>query len=301
MQIYDTIPELSASAVALGFFDGLHPGHEAVIRAAVDAGECTVVLSIGDSDRKASQLLTNDDRNALMETMGAEVLAVPDFSNIQNMSGREFFERIIIEKLHAARVVCGYNFRFGYRAACNADDLAAFCADHEVECVVVPQVTVGGEEVSSRILRAHLEKGDVAGYARLLGRRYSYRAEVLSGHRLGRTLGFPTVNQQLPEYLRLPLYGVYASVVRTPDGVVRQAVTNIGVRPTVGSPVPLSETWIMDYSADLYGQQVRVELVDFIRPEQQFGSLEELKAAICSDASRAELLTKGAGMTGLSW
>lgn len=291
MLIYGAIPELPSSAVALGFFDGLHPGHEAVIRAAAKGGERTVVLSIGDSKRKASRLLTDEDRNFLLESMGADMLVIPDFSDIQNMSGEEFFKSILVGRLHARRVVCGYNFHFGHHAACNADDLAAFCAAEGVECVVIPQVRVGEEDVSSRLLRLRLDDGDVAGYASLCGRRFSYRVEVMSGHKLGRKLGFPTVNQQLPDYFRLPRYGVYASVVRTPDGIVRPAVTNIGVRPTVGSPVPLSETWIMDYSSDIYGREVRVELVEFIRPERKFQSLEELKRSIADDASRAEILT----------
>ena len=291
MLIYDTIPELSSSAVALGFFDGLHPGHEAVIRAA--QGERTVVMSIGDHQRKASRLLTDEDRNALLEQMGAHILAIPDFSAIQSMSGEEFFKNILLDRLHACKITCGYNFRFGHRAASTADDLAAMCARSGVECVVVPQVTAHGEDVSSRILRALLDEGDVKRYAGLLGRRYTYRAQVMTGQRLGRRLGFPTVNQQLPDYLHLPRYGVYASVVRTPDGLVRPAVTNIGVRPTVGSPTPLSETWIMDYSADIYGEQVRVELVEFLRPEQKFDDLSALKQAIEQNAVQAAQITNG--------
>lgn len=297
MQIYDAVPELSASAVALGFFDGLHPGHEAVIRAA--ERKPRVVMSIGDHLRKSSRLLTDDDRNTLLEGMGADMLVVPEFSAICSMSGSEFFETILMDKLHADKVVCGYNFHFGHHASCNADDLAALCADYGVECVVIPQVRVDDEEVSSSLLRARLDEGDVVGYAHLLRRRYSYRAEVLSGHRLGRKLGFPTINQQLPEYLRLPRFGVYASVVRTPDGVVRPAVTNMGVRPTVGSPTPLSETWIMDYNADIYGQQVRVELVDFIRPEQRFDDLDALRQAIEQNAEQAAQLTRGITTTDL--
>jgi len=297
MLIYDAMPELSSSAVALGFFDGLHPGHEAVIRGA--EGQCTVVLSIGDHQRKASRLLTDGDRDVLMERMGVDMLVVPEFASIQNLTGREFFRRELVEKLHARRVVCGYNFRFGHKASCGAEDLALLCAEHDVECIVIPQVRVNGEEVSSSHLRSILDEGDVAHYAGLMGRRYSYSAEVMTGQRLGRKLGFPTINQALPAYLRLPRYGVYASVVRTPDGLVRPAVTNIGVRPTVGSPMPLSETWIMNYSADIYGQQVRVELVDFIRPEQRFDSLEALKQAIEQNAEQAERITWGITQTDL--
>lgn len=293
MQIYDTIPQLSSSAVALGFFDGLHPGHEAVIRSVCGTEHTAAVLAIGSSQRMASRLLTDSDRNIILERMGVEAFSVPDFDSIREMSGPEFFEQILVSKLNAKKIACGYNFRFGYRASSTAADLEQMCASAGIECTVVPRVENRGDAVSSRRLRALLDEGNVAEYSRVLGRRYSYCLEVVSGQRLGRRLGFPTVNQNMPEYLHLPRYGVYASVVRTPDGAVRPAVTNIGVRPTVGSPLPLSETWIMDYSADIYGQLLRVELVDFIRPEQRFGSLDALKQAIEDNAEQAARLTEG--------
>ncbi len=293
MQIYNSIPELSSSAVALGFFDGLHPGHEAVIRSICSDEHTSVVLSIGSAERTASRLLTDGDRNILLEKMGVKEFAVPDFNSIKEMSGKEFFEKILQEKLHVKKVSCGFNFRFGHKASCGAADLETMCREADVECIVVPCVDAEGDVISSRRLRMLLDEGNVAEYGRLIGRRYSYCLEVVSGQRLGRRLGFPTVNQNMPEYLHLPRYGVYASIVRTPDGVIRPAVTNIGVRPTVGAPEPLSETWIMDYSADIYGQLLRVELVDFIRPEQRFGSLDALKQAIEENAEQAARLTEG--------
>jgi len=293
MQIYNAIPELESSAVALGFFDGLHPGHEAVISAACTGGHTSAVLTIGSPQRMSSRLLIDDDRDILLEKMGVQALIIPDFSDIKDMSGEEFFNRILMNRLNARKITCGYNFRFGKGASCSADELADMCMAAGVECVVVPRVETCGDTVSSGRLRALLDEGNAAEYARVLGRRYSYKLEVVSGQRLGRKLGFPTVNQNLPEYLHLPRYGVYASVVRTPDGKVRPGVTNIGVRPTVGSPQPLSETWIMDYDADIYGQHLRVELVDFIRPEQRFGSLDALKEAIEENAEQAARLTEG--------
>lgn len=296
MLIHDTIPELSSSAAALGFFDGLHPGHMAVIRAAVNSAggrHRAVVLSIGSAQRTASRLLTDEDRDFLLSDMGVDDLVVPDFETLRNMSGKEFFSRILLERLHVGGVACGYNFRFGCGAACSADSMRASCDAENIQCTVIPPVTYEGEEISSRRLRSLLDEGNAAGYARMMGRRYSYRLEVVSGHRLGRRLGFPTVNQVFPEYLHLPRYGVYASVVRTPDGTVHPAVTNIGVRPTVGSAQPLSETWIMDCDADLYGQRLRVELVDFIRPEQRFDSLDSLRGAIEQNAAQAAVMTAG--------
>jgi len=299
MQTHNTIPELSSSSAALGFFDGLHPGHEAVIRAACSDEHTGVVMSIGSAQRMASRLLLDSDRDRLLEQMGADMLIAPPFEDICTMTGREFVDKVLVNKLHVRRVVCGYNFRFGRGASCCAEDLSVMCSQAGIDCVVIPQITADGQNVSSRRLRSLLDEGDAAGYARLLGRRYSYRLEVVTGHQLGRRLGFPTANQNLPVYLHLPRFGVYASVVRTPDGAVHPAVTNIGVRPTVGSPVPLSETWIMDYDADLYGRQLRVELVDFIRPEQRFDDLEALKYAIRHNAGQAAQLTRGITETSL--
>lgn len=299
MQITDNIPQLPSSAVALGFFDGLHPGHQAVIRAACSGVRTGVVLSIASGQRMASRLLIDEDRNLLLEQMGADMLVMPDFSAIKDMTGRQFFESILLDRLHADLVVCGYNFRFGRSASCSAADLAGFCSEAGVECIVIPEVDHGGEPVSAHRLRSLLDKGDVAEYSNVLGRRYSYRLEVVHGHRLGRRLSFPTANQDLPEYLHLPEFGVYASVVRLPDGRVHPGVTNIGVRPTVGAPAPLSETWIMNCDEDLYGKSLRVELVDFIRPEQRFDSLYALKQAIEQNADQAARLTEGIADTTL--
>ncbi len=293
MQIYNAVPKLSESAAALGFFDGLHPGHEAVIRQACAGEHLPVVLTIGSTQRMASRLLTDPDRDILLERMGAHALVIPDFESIKDMTGEGFFKDILVGRLNCKKLVCGQNFRFGRGAACSAADLEAMSRAEGIECVVVPMVEADGAAVSSRRLRTLLDDGNVAQFARIMGRRYSYCLEVVSGQRLGRRLGFPTVNQNMPAYLHLPRFGVYASVVRTPDGVVRSGVTNIGVRPTVGSCQPLSETWIMDYSADIYGQNLRVELVDFIRPEQRFGSLDALRQAIEENAEQAATLTAG--------
>ena len=299
MQIYDIIPELSSSAVALGFFDGLHPGHQAVIRTACSGDNAGVVLSIGSEERMASRLLIDEDRNELLRQFGADMLVTPAFSAIRDMTGERFVKEILAAKLNAGRVVCGYNFRFGRNASCSADDLAQMCSEAGIECVIVQKVECGGDPVSSRRLRLLLDEGDVAEYRRILGRRYSYRLEVVAGHRLGRRLGFPTANQNLPDYLHLPRFGVYASVVRLPDGTVHPGVTNIGVRPTVGAPAPLSETWVMNCDEDLYGSSLRVELVDFIRPEHRFDSLDALKQAIEQNADQAAELTRGITDTNL--
>lgn len=291
MLVSRDISPLPRSAVALGFFDGLHPGHEAVIRAAGKKGCETVVFSIGSAARSASRLLTDEDRDSLLEGLGVDRLLMPDFESIKSMSGEEFFSDILLGRLGARRVACGFNFRFGRNAACGAQELEALCRAAGVECSVLPPVCLDGKLVSSSALRALLDEGRADEYERLSGRRYSYCLEVVHGRSVGRAIGFPTMNQVFPEYLKLPRYGVYASIVRTPDGVLHPGVTNIGVRPTVGSDAPLSETFIEDYAAELYGQSIRVELVGFIRPEQRFGGLEELRCAISRDAEQARSMT----------
>lgn len=293
MEFIDFIPEYAACSVALGFFDGLHPGHQAVIRSAKADGLPLVVLSIGSATRAAERLLIDDDRDSILDGLGVSSLLFPDFERIREMDGKSFFDNVLVRRLHAKRIACGYNFRFGRGASCDAAVLSSLCKAAGISCNVVDPVVHGGEVISSKLLRGLLSDGNVAEYAEVLGRRYSYRLPVATGNKIGRTLGFPTMNQIFPGYFSLPRFGVYASITRTPDGVIRPAVTNIGVRPTVGSITPLSETWIEDYSADLYGKALRVELVAFLRLETRFADLSQLKSAIISDARSAKLLTDG--------
>ena len=165
-----------------------------------------------------------------------------------------------------------------------------FCESSQIECKIIPPVTYEKAIISSSRIRKCLYDGDVQRAGAMLGRLFSYSFEVVSGRRLGRKLGTPTINQYFPENFLIPHYGVYASVTDI-HGTKYHSVTNIGIKPTVGWHRPLSETWIPDFSGDLYGQCIRVSLVAFMRGECKFNSVEELKAAILRDAANSKSLT----------
>lgn len=280
------------TSVALGQFDGLHIGHKAVILAARQENLTTAVLTFkrGTLKKGDDRFLTTDaQREAIFAQYGAELLCEPDFSEIRGLSAESFVEDILISRLGARHVVCGFNYRFGCGASGNAEILQKLCRDRNIDCTVVPDVEINGRSVSSTAIRRFLDEGDAENAALMLGRPFSYDFEVIGGKQLGRTLGTPTINQAFPEGFICPKFGVYASSAEV-DGKEYCAVTNIGVKPTVGSDMPLSETWICDYSGDLYGQHIKVSLVKYLRPEQKFPSVEALRGAILANGEESRRL-----------
>lgn len=282
-------------AVALGVFDGLHIGHRAVISAACgvrhEAAQgpflTACVLSLTDVPKAHRRLTTDHGIDDVCETLGVdEWLSVP-FETIAHLSPERFVREILHERLRAKTVCCGENYRFGCGGNGNAEVLANLCEPLGIAVMVVPSVNVDGAPVSTtRILEA-LAQGDMALVRRLSGRPYVITQTVVHGNHIGRTWGFPTVNQVL-EDIALPRFGVYASLVTLEDGICRQALTNIGVRPTVGDVAhPLAETWIADFDGDLYGHTLQVELVRFVRDERRFHDMAALKEQIDRDREQA--------------
>lgn len=176
--------------------------------------------------------------------------------------------------------------------------LARLCGERGIEAVTVPPVEVDGRPVSASRIRRLIEAGEVKEAARLLGRPFTLDFNVVGGQKLGRLLGTPTINQPLPAHFVRPRFGVYASSVEV-DGRVTHGVTNIGVRPTVGADAPLAETWIADFTGDLYGKAVPVSLVQFLRPEQKFESVEELQRQILRDGREARRAVLGDSAAGI--
>lgn len=296
MKIYYKIPKLEKTAVALGCFDGLHLGHQKVIENML-SGKAelldTVLLSFSDNipyKKDVRRIITFEDKCEVLSEMGVNRLVAPTFASICEYSPERFFNEILVEQLDAKLIACGENYHFGKCAAGNAEILQKMCAESGIECRIVSPVAHDGEIISSSRIRRELSNGDVKASEKMLGRLFSYRLEVVSGRHLGRTLGTPTINQYFPDNFVIPRYGVYASVTEI-DGRKYHSVTNIGVKPTVGSDKPLSETWIPEYSGDLYGRCIRVSLVQFMREEQKFASIEELKSAIIQDGVNSKDLT----------
>ena len=290
-------------AVAIGVFDGMHLGHLAVINSAISLREtglepAVFTFSLSGSPKKGGMIITDEEKQRLLAKLGVDVVESPEFASFAGLDGESFVKERLIAGLGASAVCCGYDFRFGRGRSCGVDELRDICGRCGLELHVAAAVTDGGEPVSSSRVREALTEGDVKTANRLLGRSYSFELEVGHGRRLAGRLGFPTINQRWPEECVIPRFGVYASKVSV-GGDIRAAVTNIGIKPTVaenGEDGVLAETYIEDYSGDLYGRMVRVELLDFMRPEKKFGSLEELRGQVLSDAKAAKLIaTLGEG------
>lgn len=295
MKIIRTLEEMGEAApcsLALGAFDGLHRGHMAVIHAACAPGpEKTswepAVLTFSRSPSGNSAVLTARDKERLLEAAGVQRLYSLEFEQVRNWEAEAFVRQALFGLCGARRLCCGEDFRFGRGARGNVDLLRSLCREAGVELYVVPPVTDGGEKVSSTRIRAAVEAGDIPTANRLLGRPFGFSLEVIHGNHIGTGLGTPTINQAIPEGFVLPRFGVYASWCRV-SGQYFYGVTNVGVKPTVGSDRVLAETWMPDFSGDLYGKRVRVFLLRFLRPERKFASLEELKAAIGENARQAQ-------------
>ena len=284
-------------AAALGSFDGLHLGHRQVIGNTISApGLRPAVITFQQNPSVSLQkkpvplLTTNEQKLALLEEMGVEVVYLLPFDRIRDMEPEDFVEALYrVCRIRA--LSCGFNFRFGKNGRGDAGLLKELCREKGIELSVTPPVSVAGETVSSTRIRACLEQGDVQQAGQLLGRPFGYDFEVTHGRQLGRTWGTPTINQPFPQGYVLPRFGVYASLVEV-EGQKYYGDTNIGVKPTVGSDCALSETWIPEFSGDLYGKKVPVELLDFIRPERKFDSLDQLKNEILENGVLARKIAE---------
>ena len=280
-------------SLALGAFDGLHRGHMAVIHAACAPGKEgqewePAVFTFHSSPSGNCAVLTGRDKERILEHAGVRRLYSLDFQEVRDWEAETFVRELLFHTCNARRLCCGEDFRFGKGARGDVAMLGRLCEEAGVELYVVPPVTDGGEKVSSTRIRKAVEEGDIPLANRLLGRPFGFSLEVIHGNHIGGTvLGTPTINQAIPEGFVLPRFGVYASWCRV-GGRYFYGVTNVGVKPTVGSDKVLAETWMPDFTGDLYGKRVRVFLLEFLRPEKKFNSMEELKAAIGENGRQAK-------------
>ena len=283
--------------IAIGFFDGVHLGHAALLRLTRRrADELGIPAAVLTFDTHPDTLVyhqpvplinTLEDRKYLMEekfSMDEVILAHFDRAMME-MPWEAFVEDYLLGELGAKHVVCGHDFSFGYRGQGTPDKLRRLCAQRGVGVNVVDKVSLGGITVSSTHIRQLIRQGDMEAAAQMLGHRHFLSGEVLHGKELGRRLGFPTANLALPEGLIAPAYGVYATLVTLPDGSAHPAVTNVGVRPTVHDQLGrLVEAWILDCTAELYGEKIRVEFFTRLRGEKKFDSLEALREEVLRNA-----------------
>lgn len=298
MRSFTTLqPEPRGTAIALGFFDGVHMGHRNVlapVAAQRESGLVPVCLTFDRSPRAVLThdavplLMTSNDKQKALSSLGIEHTYFADFHHLMNMSAEHFVKYILCEMLKARRLFCGFNYRFGKNGEGDAETLESLCRSLGVSLTVVPPTMLDGELVSSTAIRNYIAAGEIARANRMLCSPFGFCERIEHGRRLGRELGTPTLNQPMDKALATPRFGVYLSRVTLESGESFCGVTNVGVKPTVGNDTPLWETWMPQYTGgEIYGQKADVRLLEFIRPEQKFDSLDALKEEILRNGEQA--------------
>ena len=289
-------PERRPSAVALGVFDGVHLGHRAILGAAVaharatgsPALACTFEphpLEVLQPDRAPLPITTLDERLALIGACGVDGAVVLDFTReLAAVEPEAFVKDVLVDRLAAQQVIVGFNHRFGRGARGDADMLRDLGRGLGFSVDVIAPLMVDGAPVSSTAIRAALGRGDLDAADRMLGRPYTLPGKIVAGAGRGRTLGFPTANVA-PDRAVLVAPGVYACRAEI-GGQTRQAVVNVGVRPTFGEDALAVEAYLLDFTGDLYGERLVIELWQRLRDEQAFASEGELVRQIARDVEQ---------------
>ena len=297
---------MSGAVVVLGNFDGVHLGHRAVIRRAVEAGRESgrrVIAASFDPHPKSvirpgaePWLLSSPEmRRELLLNCGVDEVRFISFdAELSRKSPEDFVRDVLVGELEAAEVIVGENFRFGHKAAGSFEDLARTMAEigGEAHAVEIQALNGANEMISSSRIRSMLSEGEAEGAARLLGRPYAVRGEVVEGDRRGATIGFPTANLAPDPRVLIPARGVYAGhadVLRDGKRQRYAACTNVGVAPTFDRQENRIEAYLLDFEGDLYGETVEVAFTHRLRAEKKFSGVEELKAQISADVQRARL------------
>ncbi len=300
--IFDPTQISRPTAIALGNFDGVHIGHRHVIAPILPSNLSdrannltSTVVSFSPhpqeffSNKTRSLLAPFDEKVALLDTLGVEQLVLLPFdADLAKLTAAEFIQKILIDSLQVELISVGCDFHFGSKRQGNVKDLQNIWGDR---LTVIPEQTMSFADhppirISSSNIRTALAQGDIDLANSLLGRPYNLVGRVVQGKQLGRTIGFPTANLELPTQKCLPHDGVYA-VQAIVNHKIICGVMNIGLRPTVGGDKRAIEVHLFDWQGDLYDQELSVNLVKFIRPEQKFDSLDALKAQIQADCQTA--------------
>ena len=280
--------------VALGCFDGVHIGHQTLLQHAKEEADkhgLSLVVYSPESKKNGFSLTTCSEKTALLHSYGADKVILANFDEIKSLSAETFVSEILCKELRCHTAVCGFNFRFGKNAAGDCRTLEKLLADRQKKTVVLPAVFYGEEEVSSTRIRTLLSKADMQTAEKLLSRPYFITGKVTKGRQIGRKLGFPTANCTFSQGKLIPPHGVYYCRVVTSKGTFG-AISNIGIRPTFDdSPsLPLLEAHLFDFTEDLYGCDIKVEMIQFLRAEKRFSTPDALAAAVHQDIQSAKAL-----------
>ena len=291
--------------LALGFFDGVHRGHAALLNRTIERAEALGVEgAVMTFDTHPDTLVQGtpvplinsapDRANLIRRLFGIDRVEFFRFTEETMHMPWEEFLRSIQAELGVVGFVVGYDFRFGWRGEGNTGRLRDYCAANGLTCDVVDKVELDGITVSSTYIRTLIEAGDVERAAEFLGHRHCLSRTVEHGQRIGRTIGIPTVNLTMPPRVLVPAHGVYITRVYLPDGRSFAGVTNVGTRPTVSDSDAVSvETFLLDFDGDLYGQAIRLDFCRRLRGEQKFDSLEALRQGIQRNIAQTRAYFRG--------
>lgn len=285
--------------IALGFFDGVHKGHGALLRRTVEAaraiGAVPAAFTFDPHPQdvilgKPTPLLTSpEDRADLMRRYYGiqDVIVQPFTPEFMRQPWRTFLEETMVRDCGAVHLVAGHDYHFGYKGEGNPQRLQEACRELGIGCDIIPKVEQDSITVSSTYIRSLIAQGEIQRANDFLGHPYTLSDHVSHGKKLGTTLGFPTVNLKLGQNVLAPAKGVYATKVRLENGEEHIAVTNVGNRPTVDEGLELTiEGFILDFEGDLYGQKIQMEFYAYLREERKFPNFEALKAEIARNVEQ---------------
>jgi riboflavin kinase/FMN adenylyltransferase len=286
-------PDNRPTALALGYFDGVHLGHRSVIEAAAKTarqkGLCLAVFTFALGQKpgvEAALLQTEEQKQRVLAELGVKVCFSPPFEAFRRLGPRQFFDEVLVKICRARALFCGQDFAFGQNRAGGAALLRQMSAAENIEMQAVPTAVFEGQPISSTRIRAALAAGEMQKVNAMLGRSYEIAFPVVHGQHLGTGLGFPTINQVFPQGLRAPKVGVYITKTQV-DGKEWPSATGYGSRPTVGGQNPTCETFIPGFSGDLYGTSPRVKFYEYMAAVQKFENPQALAGAVRGWAAQA--------------
>ncbi|KYO65762.1 bifunctional riboflavin kinase/FAD synthetase [Thermovenabulum gondwanense] len=303
------------TAVGLGNFDGVHLGHRRLITVLKEESrKRNLVSTILTFDPHPSKILfpekdfslidTLNKKISIIKSMGISLLVIAPFTyELSRLNWEEFVEEILLEKMKAKLIVVGYNFTFGYNGQGNVEKLSCIGKEKGFETIVIPPVKKEGEIVSSSKIRLYIKEGDMEKAQMLLGRPFSIEGRVIKGKSLGRKLGFPTANIEIPEGIVLPSFGVYSVYIKINNDKIYEGIANIGINPTFMDGKiknPILEVHIFDFTKLIYGEQVEVFFIKKIRDEKKFESPNALAEQIKNDITTAKEILRGASFSRIS-
>ncbi len=272
------------NAIALGTFDGVHKGHRAVLDMPDTYRKIAVTFSVPPKavlKGESSLILTPEDKCRILKNIGMDEVLLLNFEDVRNMKPEEFLI-FLKQKYNPQLISCGFNYRFGKKGVGDSDTIKSFCEGNGIVFKLTEPVKSENNLISSTYIRDLLREGLVPEANALLSEPFSFEAEVIEGDKRGRTIGFPTANQKYPKNLVKLRFGVYKTKIEL-ENKVYFGITDIGIRPTYELDYTISETYIKNFSGDLYGKTVRVTPLEYLREEKKFSSLKELEEQIKKD------------------